>query len=96
MAEENPKVQVFFCAAGSAPVLKQRRVVISAAEPVANLVSYLKTQLGVASVLVYLRSAFAPCLSDSCGSLLSAYGERLGCGDESRLVLHYSLTPAWG
>lgn len=88
------KVQVLFSATGAAPILKQPRAQVSPSEPLSALAAYLRRQTGADSLFLYLRSAFAPCQQDSVGSLLAAFGE--GEGSARRLVVHYSLQPAWG
>lgn len=90
MSTETSKVIVVFQAAGSAPLLKQDRVKVSADSRFSKVVSFLRKQLGSESVFVYLRNAFCPALDEELGVLARAYGT------DGRLHVSYAITPAWG
>lgn len=83
-------VVVWLRATGDAPILKQQKVRVPAADPFGRLVAALRARTGRATLFVYVREAFVPCLDDSVGALAAAYGG----GD--RLTVNYSTTPAWG
>ena len=86
------QVQILFSSVGSAPVLRQRRVVTDGALPFSSLHAYLLRQLGEETprLFLYLKSAFLPCGSDSIGSLFAAHGE------SGLLHVQYAEQPAWG
>jgi len=84
------KVVVMYKATGDAPILKQTKFKIDASENFAKVVDFLRRQLRRDSLFVYLNSAFSPSLDEKLSSLADSFGI------DGKLVVNYSLTPAWG
>lgn len=93
VAEALPGVKVQFKAVGSAPILKKTKFKVSASEPFAMVVNFLRRQLQLADsepLCCYLVSAFAPSPTQNLGELCDTFGV------EGEVVVHYSLTPSYG
>lgn len=83
---------VFLKPVGSAPPLKQQKRTLNAELTISELISLLKQELQVDSLLLYVNAAFAPSPSDSLGELAKNFASQ----NQSQLNLNYSITPAWG
>lgn len=87
------KILVRFRAAGAAPILKQNKFRISAAENFGAITAFLRKQLKLpssASLFVYCNSAFSPAPDEPLAALAACFHV------EGTLNVHYSTTPAWG
>eukprot|EP00242_Pyramimonas_sp_CCMP2087_P006256 CAMPEP_0198202578 /NCGR_PEP_ID=MMETSP1445-20131203/5763_1 /TAXON_ID=36898 /ORGANISM="Pyramimonas sp., Strain CCMP2087" /LENGTH=140 /DNA_ID=CAMNT_0043873573 /DNA_START=535 /DNA_END=954 /DNA_ORIENTATION=+ len=82
-------VVVMFKAAGGAPILKQTKFKIQGGEKFIKAVDFLRKLLHRDSVFVYLNSAFSPAMDELISTLYEGYGL------DGKLVVNYSITPAW-
>jgi len=83
-------VVILFKAIGGAPILKQSVFKIQSTEKFAKVVEFLCKLLRCDSVFLYVKSAFTPSLDELVSTLYEGFGV------DGKLVLNYSLTPAWG
>jgi ubiquitin-like protein ATG12 len=84
------KVVVLLKATGDAPILKQNKFKITAADKFEKVVGFLSAQLGRKGVFVYLNSAFTPSYDETVANLYAWHGV------EGKLVVNYALQQAWG
>lgn len=88
-----PSVKIFLKPVGSAPVLAKNKFKCPPSERFATVITFLRRQLALRdgdSLLCYLHSAFAPTPAAQIGDLFSAFGS------DGELVVHYSLSSAYG
>ncbi|CZR51909.1 related to Ubiquitin-like protein ATG12 [Phialocephala subalpina] len=89
-----PKVTVHFKAVGSAPAVRNQVCKISSTQRFEAVVSYLRRTLKVGptdSVFLYVNSSFAPALDEIVGNLHRCFKD-----SNDRLIVSYSMTPAFG
>ncbi len=86
-------IRAYTKAVGSAPILRQPFFKISPSKTWAVVEGFLRRELSLpgASLFLYLAAAFSPSPEDQLDSLCHVAGVEGGT-----LVVHYSLTPAWG
>eukprot|EP01135_Chromosphaera_perkinsii_P008909 Nk52_evm19s1524 gene=Nk52_evmTU19s1524 len=87
------KVVVKFRAAGNAPIMKQTRFKITAAEKFQTVIDFLRKQLKFKqtdSIFVYINQAFSPSPDEVVRNLYRCFEV------DGKLDIHYSTTPAWG
>ena len=87
------KVVVKFRAAGNAPIMKQSRFKITAAEKFQTVIDFLRKQLkfkATDSIFVYINQAFSPSPDEIVRNLYRCFEV------DGKLDIHYSTTPAWG
>jgi ubiquitin-like protein ATG12 len=90
-------VRVQFRPVGSAPALRRPKVKAAGGESIAAITRFLRTQLALApgdSLWLYCATAFVPAPDDTLDALCDTFG--VGTGPERELLLHYSLTAAYG
>jgi len=78
---------------GAAPALTRSKFKLAAGEKFSTVMAFLRKQLALKdsdSLLLYLHSAFAPTPSQLVEDLHRAFAA------DGELVVHYSLTPAFG
>jgi ubiquitin-like protein ATG12 len=88
------KVLVKFKPVGNAPRMTRDSGRITATQKFEGVVAYLRRTLRIKdtdSVFLYVNSAFAPSLDEIVGNL-----HRCFRNSSDQLVVHYSLTPAFG
>jgi len=90
MSSPTDKVIIFLRPVGDAPRLDQERLKIAGSDRFARVVQYLQKKAKLDQPFVYLRESFSPSLDEKISTLYEAYG------NEGRLVINYSRTPAWG
>lgn len=94
-AKTATKVKVHFVAAGSAPILKKSKFLMSADDRFAVAATFLRKRIGLegkgSSVLLYVNAAFVPSPEERVGDLYACFSSERG-----ELVVHYSLQEAWG
>eukprot|EP00249_Psilotum_nudum_P006854 c20111_g1_i1 orf=486-785(+) len=84
------KVIVLFRATGDAPILKQSKFKIGAAEKFAKVIDFLCRQLHRETVFVYINSAFSPSPDETVLDLFENFGI------DGKLVVNYACSMAWG
>mmetsp|Transcript_6576 Transcript_6576/g.12028 ORF Transcript_6576/g.12028 Transcript_6576/m.12028 type:complete len:95 (-) Transcript_6576:239-523(-) len=84
------KVVVLLKATGDAPILKQSKFKVSKSEKFVFISEFLRKNLKLEQVFMYLNSSFSPALNERIGTLHEAYNV------DGKLVVNYSTTPAWG
>lgn len=87
---ESKKVVVLFRATGDAPILKQNKFKIGAAEQFGKVVEFLRKQLHRDTVFCYINSAFSPSPDEIVADLFNNFGL------DGKLVVNYALNQAWG
>jgi ubiquitin-like protein ATG12 len=94
-SEGGSKVVFLLKAAGGAPILKKKKWALPRSKTMGHIVEFLKKymQLDVQQqqqLFLYVNQAFSPALDTTIGSIYDCFSS------EGTLVLHYSLTQAWG
>ncbi|KAH6564354.1 hypothetical protein BASA50_002163 [Batrachochytrium salamandrivorans] len=86
------KVVVRLKAAGSAPILKQTVFKISSTNKFQSVINFLRKELAFknAGLFVYINSSFAPSPDEVVGNLYRCFAL------DGKLIVNYSVTPAWG
>ena len=84
------KVVILFKATGDAPILKQSKFKVSAADRVDKVVDFVKKMVRRENVFLYVGSTFMPAPDARVGDLFDCYGTG------GKLVLQYALNMAWG
>lgn len=93
------KVQLLLQAVGDAPSLKQKRLFVKASHNIAYLTSTLSKLLGLTpdkSLFFYVSQTFAPSPDHTFQVLSDCYALSNEDGSGKHLVLHYSISQAWG
>lgn len=93
--ETPEKIVLLLRAAGGAPILKRRRWVVPRSKTIGYVCDFLRNhlQLDNASqhqLFLYVNQSFAPALDATIGAVNDCFHS------EGALVLHYTLSPAWG
>lgn len=91
------KIKLVFEAVGSAPILAQKKIRVDASHPFAVVDTFLRSQLKLNpqdTLFLYIKSGFCPTM----GEIMSTLNESFGTGDgkKRKLIVSYSLQPAWG
>mmetsp|Transcript_22030 Transcript_22030/g.36491 ORF Transcript_22030/g.36491 Transcript_22030/m.36491 type:complete len:98 (+) Transcript_22030:371-664(+) len=84
------KVIIQFRAAGDAPILKQSKFKMNAADKFAVVIDFLRKQVHRESVVIFCNSAFSPCPDQLVQDLFKCFHV------DGVLVLNYATTVAWG
>jgi Ubiquitin-like autophagy protein Apg12 len=88
-----PAVKIHLKPIGATPALAKSKFKVPAAEPFVTILGFLRKQLGLSdseALWCFLHSSFAPSPSCLVGDLFRSFQS------ESELVVHYSLTQAFG
>ncbi|KAJ7555768.1 hypothetical protein O6H91_05G054300 [Diphasiastrum complanatum] len=88
--EREAFVVILFRATGDAPILKQSKFKIAAAEKFAKVIDFLRKQLHRETVFVYINSAFSPNPDEVVADLFENFGI------DGKLVVNYACSMAWG
>jgi ubiquitin-like protein ATG12 len=94
-SESGAKVVFLLKAAGGAPILKKKKWALPRSKTMGHIVEFLKKYMQLDSqqqqqLFIYVNQAFCPALDTTIGSVNDCFSS------EGTLVLHYSLTQAWG
>ena len=94
-SEGGSKVVFLLKAAGGAPILKKKKWALPRSKTMGHIAEFLKKYMQLDSqqqqqLFLYVNQAFAPALDTTIGSVYDCFSS------EGTLVLHYSLTQAWG
>ncbi|CAF0729467.1 unnamed protein product [Adineta steineri] len=94
-SEGGAKVVFLLKAAGGAPILKKKKWALPRSKTMGHIVEFLKKYMQLDSqqqqqLFLYVNQSFAPALDTTIGSVNDCFSS------EGTLVLHYSLTQAWG
>jgi len=95
-------VTIIFQNVGNAPVLQPnlRKLTANETDPFLKVITYLRSPKLLnldstdAPLFLYLKQAFSPQPTEKVGTLADAFGY-LDNGNK-HLVVHYSITQAWG
>lgn len=88
------KVEILLKAVGGAPIMKQSRFFVNEYTTVAELMSNIRKILKLEindSLFLYVNQCFAPSPDQTMVNLRNCFATGI-----TELVLHYSLTSAWG
>lgn len=91
MSEE--KVEVLFKPVGDAAIMKQSKYVVDARKTVAEMTYFVRRYLKVddsEGIFLFVNQCFAPSPDQTIANLRECFAT------DSKLVLHYSKTSAWG
>ena len=93
--DSNDKIVFLLKAAGGAPILKKKKWALPRSKTIGHIADFLRKymQLDVQQqkqLFLYVNQAFAPALDTTIGAVNDCFSS------EGTLVLHYSLTEAWG
>ncbi|UJR29167.1 hypothetical protein I4U23_010381 [Adineta vaga] len=94
-SEGGSKVVFLLKAAGGAPILKKKKWALPRSRTMGHIVEFLKKYMQLDAqqqqqVFLYVNQSFTPALDTTIGSVNDCFSS------EGTLVLHYSLTQAWG
>lgn len=94
-SEGGAKVVFLLKAAGGAPILKKKKWALPRSKTMGHIVEFLKKYMQLdpqqqQQLFLYVNQAFSPALDTTIGSVYDCFSS------EGTLVLHYSLTQAWG
>ncbi|CAF2521286.1 unnamed protein product [Rotaria sp. Silwood2] len=94
-SEGGSKVVFLLKAAGGAPILKKKKWALPRSKTIGHIVEFLKKYMQLDAqqqqqLFLYVNQAFAPALDTTIGAVNDCFSS------EGTLVLHYSLTQAWG
>lgn len=94
-SEGGSKVVFLLKAAGGAPILKKKKWALPRTKTMGHIVEFLKKYMQLdpqqqQQLFLYVNQAFSPALDTTIGSVYDCFSS------EGTLVLHYSLTQAWG
>lgn len=87
------KVKIHFKAVGSAPIMKDKKFLITATEPFRALEQFLMTELRMGPherLFLYCDSAFAPSPEEPLRDLFACFGR------QGELVVNYATSGAFG
>jgi len=87
------KVDVLLKAVGNAPIIKQSNWSVNATNTIAWLTAFLRKYLKLGnddSLFIYVNQCFAPSPDHTIATLYECFAS------DTKLVLHYSITKAWG
>lgn len=91
---EGGKVEILLKAVGDAPIIKQSKWAVDEQKTVAELTVFLRNYLKLSDndcLLLYINQCFAPSPDQTVRNLKECFAH----GD-SKLVINYSKTQAWG
>ncbi|VDO41824.1 unnamed protein product [Onchocerca flexuosa] len=91
---ENTKVEILLKAVGDTPILKQNKWTVDEKKTVAELSIFLRNYMKLSdsdSLLLFINQCFAPSPDQTVRNLKDCFAP----GD-SKLVINYSKTQAWG
>ncbi|VDN05300.1 unnamed protein product, partial [Thelazia callipaeda] len=91
---EYGKVEILLKAVGDAPILKQNKWMVDESKTVAELTIFLRNYMKLSdsdSLLLFINQSFAPSPDQTLQNLKDCFAS----GD-SKLIINYSKTPAWG
>jgi ubiquitin-like protein ATG12 len=94
-ARSNENVVCLLKAAGGAPILKRQRWEFPRSKTFGHIAEFLKKHMQLdiqqqKQLFLYVNQAFAPALDTTIGAVNDCFYT------EGALVIHYSLTEAWG
>ncbi|CAF2123204.1 unnamed protein product [Rotaria magnacalcarata] len=93
--EANGKIVFLLKAVGGAPILKRQRWALPRSKTIGHIVEFLKKYMQLDAeqqkqLFIYVNQTFAPAFDTTIGAVNDCFNS------EGTLVLHYTLTPAWG
>jgi len=91
------KVKLVFEAVGSAPILAHKKIQVDATHPFAVVDNFLRGQLQLNqhdTLFLYINTGFCPSMDEIMSTLNQSFGT--GEGKKRKLIVNYSLQPAWG
>ena len=84
------KVQIRLFAMGSSPQIRQNQLKISDQTTIAQLSSFLKKQIKIEQIFLYVNNQFAPSMNEVLSDIVQVYGK------DNNIMIYYSTTPALG
>jgi ubiquitin-like protein ATG12 len=93
--ENDGKIVFYLKSAGGAPILKRKKWALSRSKTIGYLAEFLKKHLQLDSeqqkqLFLYVNQAFSPAIDTTIGAVNDCFHS------DGTLVLHYTITPAWG
>lgn len=88
------KVEILLKAVGDTPIMKQSKWNVDSGKTVAELTLFIRKYLKIdpgESIFLYVNQCFAPSPDQTVSNLRRCFASA-----DSKLVLHYSKTNAWG
>jgi ubiquitin-like protein ATG12 len=89
------KIVFLLKSAGGAPILKRQKWALTRSKTIGHIAEFLKRYMQLDNeqqkqLFIYVNQAFAPAFDTTIGAVSDCFTS------EGTLVLHYTLTPAWG
>ena len=84
------KTSIRLFAMGNSPQIRQNQLKISDQTTIAQLTVFLKKQLKVEHLFLYIKNQFSPSMNELLGDLSILYTT------DDTLMIYYSITPALG
>ena len=92
-SEQSDKVEVTLQPAGDAPIMKQRKYMVTRDKQISWILTFIRRYLKLQpqeSLNLYVNQAFAPSPDQTVDTLTQCFGK------DNKLVLHYSKNQVWG
>ena len=94
-SENGEKIVFLLRAAGGAPILKRKKWAVPRSKTMGYVAEFLRNHLQLDNnaqnqLFLYVNQAFAPSYDTTIGAVNDCFHS------EGTLVIHYTLTPAWG
>lgn len=94
-SESKEKIVFILRAAGGAPILKRKKWEVPRSKTIGYVANFLRNHLQLDSaaqdqLFLYVNQAFAPAFDTTIGAVNDCFNS------DGALVIHYTLTPAWG
>uniref|UniRef100_A0A3Q2TET2 Ubiquitin-like protein ATG12 n=1 Tax=Fundulus heteroclitus TaxID=8078 RepID=A0A3Q2TET2_FUNHE len=92
-SEEKKKIDVLLKAVGDAPIMKTKKWTVDRGRTVQSLAQFISRFLKLDAneqLFIYVHQSFAPSPDQEVGVLFDCFGS------DSKLVLHYCKSQAWG
>ena len=75
---------------GASPQIRQNQLKISDQTSIAQLSAFLKKQIKVDTLYLYINNQFSPSMNEVLSDIVQVYGK------DNNIMIYYSTTPAMG
>jgi ubiquitin-like protein ATG12 len=94
-SENSERIVFLLKAAGGAPILKKKKWALPRSKTMGHIAEFLRKYMQLDTeqskqLFLYVNQSFAPAFDTTIGAVDDCFSS------EGTLVLHYTLTPAWG
>jgi len=92
-SEGSDKIEVTLQPAGDAPIMKQRKYMVTRDKQISWILTFIRRYLKLQNqetLFLYVNQAFSPSPDQTVATLAECFGK------DNKLVLHYSKNQVWG